>query len=148
MQNFFVRVRPSCRAVILGLAGLANSASAQSARFDLALGPVIRDVQYVESTNRWGGQARLGLLAGSASSVSFHLGLSASGFPGPGDAPTNASATATRPEGLGGFGAIGADADIRWYRRVSHDGPFVALGGGTARFAPGGPKTQWHGVVT
>lgn len=131
--------------VFLGL--LAGPASAQGTRLDLAAGPAARDVGSIESTDRWGGQLRLGLLARGTSHIAIHVAISATGFGGPGATPTGVATPASSSGGIGGLGAVAATLGLRWHADSSHTGGFAGIDGGTIWLDPGNAATQWHGLI-
>lgn len=83
MQASLVRIATRVCGIMVPVL-LASRAAAQGTRIDLAIGPAVGDVGSVTSTNRWGGQIQLGVLAGGTSHLAVHAAAAGSGFGEPG----------------------------------------------------------------
>jgi hypothetical protein len=122
-------------------------ASAQRSQFDVSLGPIFRGLGGPVSTDRVGGTVRLGLGVKPAGPIGVHFAASAIGMGGPGDTPTSVRVPSGRTN-IDGFGALGANADVRYSSQSSLRGAFASIGIGATWFAPGGPDPQWHGIAS
>ena len=142
-----VRKLTTLGSVVASAAVPIERSGAQAPQLDVGIGLVSRDTWLAESTNRWGGQLRVGLLAPAKGHVSLHFAASASGFLGPGDTPTRPGAVSqtvglSQSVGIGGLGTVAGVVDMRWYSRTTHDGPFISVGGGATLFEPGNASSR------
>jgi len=147
MQQTSVKLSVACLIAVTFLTVAVERASAQRGQFDLSAGPILRDVDGIKSTDRWGGIVRLGLGVKPSRPIGAHLAVSGLGFGGPGDQPTSVGAPSGR-DVIGGFGAFAANADVRCSSQSSLRGAFASVGVGVIWFDPGGADPQWHGIVS
>ena len=104
---------------------------AQGTEIDLALGPTLRDLRLVESTNRVGIEVRFGVAHHFDGRASIGITASAYQFVGASSITLlNVGGSGFEPRGVAGFFAPSGKAVFRWDLQASRSGPFVEVGAG------------------